>query len=275
LAGVSSIVVHLLAAVASAFLLPGFTQVAAGPNGGQVLSGTVPGTPRAAYVYLPPGLDPARRYPVVYLLHGLPGSPSEYVVGAELARFADQGIAAGKLEPFIAVMPAAGQTSSYGGEWAGPWESELIDDVLPFVDAHLPVVAAARDRIIAGLSAGGFGALDIMLRHPGLFDTAESWSGYFHPLGDGPFAGADAATLAAHDPVALAQAEAPELRANGARFFISTGPAHSRLINPASSRAFAGELHRLGLPAAYRSFPSKDGMWRDQLAAGLTWALAA
>src|SRR5689334_6621098 len=109
----------VLAALVSALALPGFTHVASEPAGGMLLSGTFPGTERPGFVYLPPGFAPTRRYPVVYLLHGLPGSPSEYVDGTQLGLFADAQIAAGALRPFIAVLPAAGATAGYGGEWAG------------------------------------------------------------------------------------------------------------------------------------------------------------
>src|SRR6476660_3436079 len=99
---------HTLAVLLAAFVLPGFTNAAAEPSGGQLLQGTFPGTARPGYVYLPPSFDPATRYPVVYLLHGMPGSPSEYTDGTQLGTFADAQIAAGALRPFIAVIPAAG-----------------------------------------------------------------------------------------------------------------------------------------------------------------------
>jgi putative tributyrin esterase len=260
--------VQLLAAVVA-----GFSLLTTGPHGGQVLEGTIPGTLRPACIYLPPGYDPSRRYPVVYLLHGLPGSPTEYVFGTRIATFADIGIAAHRLRPFIAVMPPAGDTAAYGGEWAGPWERELVQRVIPWVDAHLAADRAASGRILAGLSAGGYGALDIGLRHPRLFGTLESWSGYFAPLHDGPFKNAGAPTLAANDPVLLARAQAPELRAAGMHFFVSTGPQHSRRILPASSRGFAGELRSLGLRVEFRTVPTLRREWRAQLDAGLTWAL--
>jgi enterochelin esterase-like enzyme len=266
-------VVHLLALAATALVLPGFSHLTSGPAGGEVVTGTIPGTPRAACIYLPPHLERSRRYPVVYLLHGLPGSPNEYVFGTQIGQFADQGIAAGRLRPFIAVMPPAGTTAAYGGEWAGQWAKEVVDVVVPWVDSHLPAIDTAGGRVIAGLSAGGFGAMDITLRNPGLFGTAESWSGYFDPLRDGPFAHASAPELAANDPVLLARSEAADLRARGLRFFVSTGPVHSAQISPASSQAFAAELRRLGVKVAYRSYPELQGEWRDQLDAGLTWAL--
>ncbi|MEP6813134.1 MAG: hypothetical protein ABI990_09105, partial [Actinomycetota bacterium] len=91
-----------LANLLAAFVLPGFAPVASGPQGGQLLRGTFPGTVRDGYVYLPPGFERGTRYPVVYLLHGMPGSPSEYLYGTDLPAFADDAIARHALHPFIA-----------------------------------------------------------------------------------------------------------------------------------------------------------------------------
>jgi poly(3-hydroxybutyrate) depolymerase len=165
------------AAVTSALLLPGFTQYGTGPGGGRLLEGTFPGTFRTGYVYLPPHFDLAVRYPVVYLLHGMPGSPDEFLSGTQLPAFADAAVADGLVRPFIAVMPAAGTRHGYNGEWAGPWERALVDDTIPFVDRHLPTIAAPNGRVIAGLSAGGYGAMDIGLRHIDVFGAVESWGG--------------------------------------------------------------------------------------------------
>jgi enterochelin esterase-like enzyme len=265
----------LAAVAAAALLLPGFAPLQSGPQGGQVLQGVFPGTVRPGLVYLPPGFDPARRYPVAYLLHGLPGSPSEYLAGTGFLVTADAGIADGTLRPFVAVMPAAGPRPQYDGEWAGPWETALVDDVVPWVDAHLPTLAAAHDRTIGGLSAGGFGAVDIALRHPLLFGRVESWSGYFAPLRDGPFKGASRATLAANDPTRLVPAEAAELRAGGVRFFLSTGPYHSHWFRPRQTVDFARELRAARLPVAFHRYSDPHGEWRDQVATGLLWAFRA
>src|SRR5207244_2802252 len=141
--------------------------------------------------------------------HGMPGSPEEYVDALRLADTADGLIASAAVRPFIAVLPAAGPSAHYNGEWAGPWEQYLDHAVVPWVDAHLPTIQGAGGRTIAGLSAGGFGAVNTALRSPLLFGRVESWSGYFRPLHDGPFKGADRATLAANDPTELVAAKAP------------------------------------------------------------------
>lgn len=168
-------------------------------------------------------------------------------------------------------MPAAGPDHRYNGEWAGPWEEEVLDTVL-FVAAHLSTIASARGRVIAGLSAGGFGALYIGLRHPKLFGALESWSGYFHPLRDGPFKHATKAELAAGDPTSLIASDAPTLAALRTRFFLSSGPYHSHWFRPSDTRAFAAALARLGLPVRTLYYPTALGEWRAQLDAGLRWA---
>ena len=132
---------HVVAAAVSALVVAGFSSVAHEPAGGQLLTGVFPGTERPGFVYLPPGFDRSRRYPVVYLLHGLPGSPDEYVGSLRVGQFADAAIASGRLRPFIAVVPAAGADGDYDGEWAGPWESALVDHIVPWVDTNLPTVA--------------------------------------------------------------------------------------------------------------------------------------
>jgi S-formylglutathione hydrolase FrmB len=261
----------LFAAIATALLLPGFSPTTPGPAGGQVLQGTFPGTQRPGYVYLPPGFNAATRYPVVYLLHGMRGSPSEYINATQLPTFADTEIAAGRLQPFIAVIPAAGDTPQYNGEWAGPWESALVKQVVPWVDAHLPTQPTASGRVLAGLSAGGFGAADIGLRNPSLFGTIESWSGYFKPVQDGPFAHASRAVLAANDPTRLLVTQQPFL--SKTRFFISTGPAHSRWAPPSQTIDYANRLRSLGLRYTLRIYSSRKGEWRSQLYDGLRWAL--
>jgi len=259
---------------------PGFQQVDVGPDGGRLLRGTIPDPVapkplRPAYLYLPPGADAATRYPVVYLLHGMPGDPLEYVDSLRLAQTADELIASGAVRPFIAVLPSAGPDVHYNGEWAGPWERYLVDAVVPWVDRHLPTLAEAPGRTLAGLSAGGFGAYDIALRTPRLFGRVEAWSGYFHPLRDGPLKGADKALLAANDPRLLIRAEAPLLRRLGTRFFLGSGPTHSHWFKEQETVDFASRLRALRLPVTLDLVAERRGGWIEQLTAGLRWALPA
>jgi enterochelin esterase-like enzyme len=266
-------VISLVSLLAAASLLPGFTPYAAGPAGGSVQTGVFPGEQRPGFVYLPPGFTRSHRYPVVYLLHGMPGTPTEYLDGTDLANWADTEIDGGSVRPFIAVLPAAGPDAGYNGEWAGSIAAALVHEIVPFVDAHLPTIATPAGRVIAGVSAGGFGAVDIALRHPGLFGTVEAWSAYFSPLHDGPLKHASRRVLAANDPTKLVPALAATLRRDKMRFFLSTGPGHSHWFKPQQTVAFTRELRQAGVTTSYHAYANAKGEWRAQFDTGLSWAL--
>ena len=140
------------------------------PRTAPLLRGVIPyahaaQTLNPSIVYLPPSFSPTSRYPVVYLLHGMPGSPLEYAHDHRACGLGGRVRSTpGSCEPFIAVAPSAAHVRA--GEWAGIWERYLVDGVIPWVDANLPTIASADGRVLAGLSAGGFGAYDIGLRHP-------------------------------------------------------------------------------------------------------------
>jgi len=272
----------LAALVPFALALAGFAPVSAGPDGGTVWQGRIPNAAvawdtRASAVYLPPRYDPSRRYPVVYLLHGMRGSPSGFWDSLRLADVADGLIATGQTAPFIAVMPVAGPLVHPGrGEWAGVWEDYVVRDVVPWVDAHLPTLPGARNRALEGLSAGGYGAIDIGLRHPGLFGMLGSWGGYFAPVfRDGPFAHATPRDLDAHDPVLLVRREAAALRRRGVRFYISSDGGHGVVLGRWST-AFASELTGLRLRHELWLTPSfeRKRFWQLTLPSALRYAAA-
>jgi enterochelin esterase-like enzyme len=266
--------------LAAAFLPSGWTYVRTGPHGGAVLIGRIPNQVvawdhRASAVYLPPGFDPTRRYPVIYLLHGMRGAPSEFWDSLKIADVADTLIESASSPPFVAVMPVAGPlVDSDGGEWAGVWEDYLVRDVVPWVDAHLPTLPGAGNRALEGLCAGVYGAVDIGLRHPGLFGTLGSWEGYFAPVfRDGPFVDAGKADLDAHDPTLLVRAEAAELRHDGVRFYMSTGGNHAQILNRWTVE-FADELTALRLPHELWRLPASERghFWSATLPSALLYA---
>ena len=257
-----------------------FLQIGTGPAGGTVWQGPIPfrglpGYRRPTVVYLPPGASARGRYPVVVLLQGFRGSPYEFVDGVNLPSIADARIGAGCLPPFVAVIPPAGHDAQYRGEWAGVWERYLVRAVLPWVRTHLPVTPDPSGWTLAGLSAGGYGAMDIGLRHPGLFGTLESWSGYFTAPRDGPLRGASANVRETHDPTLLVQGETPLLQRLGTRFFLSSGTTHDK-VGARDAGAFSRELASLGLRHRLYLLPGgHDGrFWRAQLPAALGYALA-
>jgi enterochelin esterase-like enzyme len=266
-------------ATAPAQLLPSsFVQIGSDPIGGTVWQGLIrnpvaPAALRPTVIYLPPGASVRVRYPVLYLLQGFRGSPYEFSSGLGLAGVADRAISTHQVRPFIAVAPPAGLTTRYAGEWTGTWETYLMRDVVPWTDRHLPTLTARSARVLAGLSAGGYGAVTVGLRHPRVFGTVESWSGYFVAPHDGSLAHANATQLAAHDPSVLVVRERARLLALRTRFFLSSGTNHDR-GGAAAAVAFARELSELGLP--HRLVLSPGGhngkFWRSQLPEALRYA---
>lgn len=256
-----------------------FQQINQAPDGGTVWEGLIPDSSvpkarRLTVIYLPPTVSSGERYPVLYLLHGFRGSPYVYAFGLGFTALADREIEANAIRPFIAVAPPAGVTAKFDGEWSGPWEDYVVHDVVPWVDRHLPTVRSRRARAIAGLSAGGYGAVDIGLRHPDLFGTLESWSGYFKPFRDGSLYDAGPAVLAAHDPSLLLQAESRQLHRLGTRFFLSSGTTHDH-TSAARAIDFAQELASLRLQHELVLMPGghNGAFWRAQLPAALRFAL--
>jgi endo-1,4-beta-xylanase len=130
------------------------------------------GGPVGYALYLPPGYDAeaARRYPVVYWLHGRGGDPRR---GGTFVRMLDQAIREGIVPPAIAVLPIGGLCSMYCDAADGSWPIEcvLIDELIPHVDAVYRTISTREGRCIEGQSMGGFGAARLGFKYPELFGS--------------------------------------------------------------------------------------------------------
>ena len=120
--------------------------------------------------------EPDRRYPVIYMLHGL---TSNYTAWAFLG--VPKVVQQNGLE-VIAVMPDAGNSwyVNWGeseGDEQNAWEDYITKDLIEYVDAHYRTVASREGRAISGLSMGGYGAMTLGLRHPDLYCSIGSHSG--------------------------------------------------------------------------------------------------
>jgi S-formylglutathione hydrolase FrmB len=113
-----------------------------------------------------------RRYPVLYLLHGLGGSAADWVSArARLADYAAQ-------YPFIVVVPEGKDGWYTDGPAANEkFESYFVEELIPDVDRRFRTLAAREGRAVAGLSMGGYGSMKFALKHPELFAFAGSMSG--------------------------------------------------------------------------------------------------
>jgi enterochelin esterase-like enzyme len=90
------------------------------------------------------------------------------------------------MQPMLLVMPFGSTGPFNDKEWANGvsphqgWETFVARDVVHAVDAHYRTIPTGAARALAGLSEGGYGALNIGFHHPGEFRVLESWSGYIH-----------------------------------------------------------------------------------------------
>jgi pimeloyl-ACP methyl ester carboxylesterase len=129
-------------------------------------------------VYLPPSYHQGdKRYPVVYFL---PGFGESYIDYAVFKDDFDRLIAEGKSKEFIFVSIAG--RNSLGGSFfvnspvTGNWEDFVTRDVIAYVDAAYRTEADVGGRALSGFSMGGYGAVNIGLRHPDLFSVVYAQS---------------------------------------------------------------------------------------------------
>ena len=203
-------------------------------------------------VLLPPDYDSsARRYPVVYLLHG--GTQNHTAFPAR-AWFAREVLSRG----LIVVMPHVPQ-SAYSARPGGTaaFEPFITRDLVGYVDANYRTIPERNGRAIGGLSMGGYGALMAGLTHPQLFGTVGAFSGAFS---SGREAGISAAITA--------------LPAEAAPFFYISCGVEDQVL-PAG-RSVVRQLQARDIPHEYREVPGGHtwDVWDPQTLAFLDEASA-
>ncbi len=145
----------------------------------------VTGTQRTATVYLPPGFSTEKKFPVLYLLHGIGGDETEWMRFTSPNVILDNLIADGKAVPMIVVMPngrALPDDRAVGNVFepakaAGfaKFERDLLEHLIPAVERNYPVAPGREQRALAGLSMGGGQTLNFGLTHLDTF----AWLGAF------------------------------------------------------------------------------------------------
>jgi diacylglycerol O-acyltransferase / trehalose O-mycolyltransferase len=208
---------------------------------------------------------PARRWPVLYLLHGCCDSYVSWTRSTDVEQLSANS-------DVLVVMPDGGRAGFYSDWLRGPrWETFHLVELRQLLER---AYRADSRRAIAGFSMGGLGALAYAARHPAMFAAAASYSGLLHPSADAraltglvDSQGDDGAALwgdptrdaprwAAHDPSDLAG------RLRGAALFVSTGTGRPGPLDPPGTGtdpterfvhretvAFVGRLRRLRVPA--------------------------
>src|SRR5687767_9603960 len=143
------------------------------------------GTNRRALVYTPPGFSKKKKYPVLYLLHGIGGDEKEWFNGGKPQVILDNLYAENKIERMIVVMPngRAMKDDRAGGNVFDSvkvqaftiFEKDLLNDLIPFIEKKYPVIRDSEHRAIAGLSMGGGQSLNFGLTNLEKF----AWIGGF------------------------------------------------------------------------------------------------
>jgi putative tributyrin esterase len=121
-------------------------------------------------VVLPANIAPGQKLPVVYLLHGGGGGFRDWTNDSDVAGFAEQGV--------ILVMPE-GNSSYYVNSATRPddrYEDYIVKDLISDVEGRFPAAAGRSNRAVIGNSMGGFGAINLSLKHPDLFVFAGALS---------------------------------------------------------------------------------------------------
>lgn len=237
------------------------------------LGGSLP-----ALVYLPPGYRATGRpYPVVYFLHGLPASPASYTQDAFIAHALN---AAG--ERAIVVAPQGARDPDSDREYLDwspteDWPRAISDDLTACVDTRYHTTAGRSGRLLIGLSAGGYGAMNVGLRNLQAFAAVESWSGYFvatdpdghHVLNLSSRAAQRAAT------VPRGPALAAELTRWPALIGFYVGRADDRFLD--MNQAFDASLRQSRIAHVFRTYAGghSASLWQSQapqwLKLGLTY----
>jgi len=149
---------------------------------------------RDLYVYTPPGYDAsaARKYPVLYLLHGFSDDASTWTSTGMANLILDNLIARGTAQPMLVVMPlgygvpeildGAGRTPGMGAKNQERFGEMMFAEIIPLVERSYRVAAGRREHAIAGLSMGGSEALTIGLNH---LDTFGAVGGFSSGLREG------------------------------------------------------------------------------------------
>ena len=202
---------------------PGFDSLRAEIAHGRIdtitWSSKTVGTQRRALIYTPPGFSKKKKYPVLYLLHGIGGTDAEWTRSCHADVIIDNLLADGKIQPMVMVFPdgnssrtvadlaasgraadtvpgqnpesrGAGAPAGAAGAgrgrgmnmeaWLTPFENALLKDIIPYIDSHYSVFTDRDHRALAGLSMGGGQTLNIGLVHPETF----AWVGGFSSAPD-------------------------------------------------------------------------------------------
>jgi S-formylglutathione hydrolase FrmB len=212
---------------------------------------------REVTIYLPPSYagDQARRYPVVYLLHGYGGRDNTFSGQlANLPESADKLASAQGFSELIVVTPNAfslHKGSMYSNSvTTGDWENFIAQDLVAYVDGHYRTIATRMSRGLAGHSMGGYGAVRIGMKRPDVFSSLYIMSACCLTANMNP------------RPDAMAPAEAIKTREQAEE--AARAPGFGPSVNLASAAAWSPNPKN---PPLFLDLPVKDGKVRPDIVA--------
>jgi len=245
------------------------------------------GDKRIVVVYTPPGYnDPAQaatHYPVLYLLHGSPDPNGDsWVRFGRAPEIVDRMIVTDNFPPIIVVCPNANGIGTFGdSEYidapaysrrrrsATRIESFIDKDLVAWTDKNFRTIDDPRARILGGASSGGYGAVNIGLKHPDIYSMMISLSGYYRADPTGwarPVWGRHPSNsdLLENSPVDYLANGNPQWRQD----FIYVGDGTSdRTYYRNSDKQMVAALTRQGIPYAFQLVPGRHSwdLWRTLL----------
>ena len=162
------------------------TNVRAGRIITETMHSKVLNADRQYNVYLPDGYDAGtdRKWPVLYLLHGLGDDHTGWTQKGQLQIVVDELVGTGEMVPTIIVMPNAGGDVSKG-DWCGyfnmpgwSYEKFFFEEFMPYIEEKFHIVSDKGHRAVSGLSMGGGGSVSFCQKHPELFSSCYAMSAW-------------------------------------------------------------------------------------------------
>jgi S-formylglutathione hydrolase FrmB len=241
-----------------------------------LVSAALKGQKKPFLVYLPPSYNTSqgqtKHYPVLYLLHGAPGSDSDWFTGGKADQSADTLIALGKIPELIMVLPDGNGRPGQSSEWGNSYdhqqnmETYVAHDLVQYVDAKYRTIAQSVYRGIGGNSMGGFGAMNIAIHHPDVFGFVISLGGYYRA--EGGIWGNNPAYIRQNSPIDILLTDKSAWRLQ-----IYIGAATKDQPYYTYARQFASKLDHLLLPYQldFQSGFHSWKIWQTQIYNALTW----
>ena len=143
------------------------------------------GRPRDLYVYLPPGYDPSVAYPLILFLHGADVDEHDFLDPGDLKEL-DAMMARGEIPPAVVAAPdgtyeGSNRLTSTHSLWVnglgGRFEDHVVAEVVPFLMRTYSIRPEREAHAVLGVSAGGFGAMGIALKHRDVFGIVATLAG--------------------------------------------------------------------------------------------------